>query len=150
MQEDRESTHINIISHSNELHEAFVEVHDKNGNTVLLHILEHITTLEALHYRAFVEGGAHTLQVVYLQCIRAPPLTEVQQYIHVRLLIQRKNGISSISTQCLLHVILKTKVDYQNYYYFKYYQYKIAVKVVLLQTLGGSFEAFNAQTSVGV
>ena len=33
MQEHRESTHIriDIISHSNELHEAFVEVHDKNG-----------------------------------------------------------------------------------------------------------------------
>ena len=32
-------------------------------NIVWLHILERITMLEALHYRAFVKGGAHALQV---------------------------------------------------------------------------------------
>ena len=49
-----------------------------------------------------------------------------------------------------LHVILLNRTTRQKYYYFKYYQNKISLKVVLLQTLGGSFEAFNAQTSVGV
>ena len=64
MQEDGESTHIKIDIIWSTTWNVW-----KKLNTLLLHILEHIIMLEALHYRAFVKGGAHTLQVVYPQCI---------------------------------------------------------------------------------